>query len=219
MTELRTDEEQTEMLKRWWAENGKSTLLSVVLVAGGWIGWNFYQDQQQATGEAASALYASMTEKAAQASSTANDAAMQEAVALAEQLRKDFNGSSYSQFATLFLARFAAESGDLDSAAKELRGLADSAEAPINYMARVRLANVLIAQNDADGALALVSKVDDPAYASQYLEAKGDALYQKGDNQGARAAYLEAVDAATELGLDSQPLKRKADFLVAAEDA
>ncbi|WP_051219505.1 YfgM family protein [Oceanobacter kriegii] len=219
MTELRTDEEQAEMLKNWWAENGKSLLATVVIVAGGWIGWDFYQTQQQQTGEAAAQIYSQLTEQAALAQSGSNVAAQQEAVALAEQLKKDFDGSTYSQFGSLFLARFAADNGDMESAAKELRTLVDTAEAPIKYMAKVRLANVLVELNDTDAAIALVSTVEDPAYASQYLEVKGDALYRKGDLGAAREAYLAAIDSASELGLDTQPLKRKADFLVAAEDA
>ncbi|MDO6804287.1 tetratricopeptide repeat protein, partial [Wenyingzhuangia sp. 1_MG-2023] len=90
MTELRTDEEQAEMLKRWWDENGKSTLIAIVLVAAGWLGWNYYQTQQQTTGEAASALYSSLTEKASAAIMSGNEAAQQEAIVLAEQLKSDF---------------------------------------------------------------------------------------------------------------------------------
>ena len=202
MTELRTDEEQAEMLKRWWNEHGKSTLVSIIVVAGGWMGWNFYQDQQQTTGETASALYTTMTEKAAAAITTHDEAAQQEAVVLAEKLKNDFSGSSYSQFASLFLAR-----------------LVDSAEAPVKYLATARLADVLVELNDPDAALALVNEVPDPAYAPQYLEARGDALFRKGDKAAARTAYLEALDAASELGVDTQLLQRKADFLIAAEDA
>jgi predicted negative regulator of RcsB-dependent stress response len=219
MTELRTDEEQAEMLKRWWNEHGKSTLVSIIVVASGWMGWNFYQDQQQATGETASALYTTMTEKAAAAITTHDEAAQQEAVVLAEKLKNDFSGSSYSQFASLFLARFAADNGDMNSAADELRVLVDSAEAPVKYLATARLADVLVELNDPDAALALVNEVPDPAYAPQYLEARGDALFRKGDKAAARTAYLEALDAASELGVDTQLLQRKADFLIAAEDA
>ena len=219
MTELRTDEEQAEMLKRWWNEHGKSTLVSIIVVAGGWMGWNFYQDQQQTTGETASALYTTMTEKAAAAITTHDEAAQQEAVVLAEKLKNDFSGSSYSQFASLFLARFAADNGDMNSAADELRVLVDSAEAPVKYLATARLADVLVELNDPDAALALVNEAPDPAYAPQYLEARGDALFRKGDKAAARTAYLEALDAASELGVDTQLLQRKADFLIAAEDA
>ncbi|MDP2506771.1 MULTISPECIES: tetratricopeptide repeat protein [unclassified Oceanobacter] len=219
MTELRTDEEQAEMLKRWWDENGKSTLIAIVLVAAGWLGWNYYQTQQQTTGEAASALYSSLTEKASAAIMSGNEAAQQEAIVLAEQLKSDFGKSTYSQFASLFLARFAADNGDMNSAAAELRALVDSAEAPIKYLATARLADVLVELDDTDAALALVSDVPDPAYAPQYLEARGDALFRKGDRAAARVAYQEALDAAAVLGVDTQLLQRKSDFLIAAEDA
>lgn len=220
MSELRTDEEQAEMLKKWWSENGTSLLVSVVLVAGGWLGWNQYHDMQRQEGEAASALFNALTEKFSEYSMNPSDEALQaEAVVMAETLKNEFSGSTYGQFGRLFLARFAAENKDIDSAVAELKALTAEAEAPVLYLARVRLANLLIDQNKADEALALVNTIDDPAYAPQYLEARGDALLRKGDKGAARTAYLEAIEAATGLGIDTRSLQRKADFLIAAEDA
>ncbi len=220
MSELRTDEEQAEMLKKWWSENGTSLLVSVILVAGGWTGWNLYQENKQMEGEAASALFSSLTEKFAEYSQNPTEASLQaEAIVMAETLKNEFSDSAYSQFGSLFLARFAAENDDIDSAVAELKALAATAEAPVLYLARVRLANLLIDQGKQDEALALVSTIDDPAYAPQYLEARGDALYRKGNNSAARTAYLEAVEAASGLGIDTRTMQRKADFLVSAEDA
>lgn len=218
MSELRTDEEQVEMLKNWWAENGKSLLISVILVGGAWIGWNFYQDQQRQTGEAAAAMYNALSEKAAQVQQgQGSDADRTEAVALARDLKSNFASSTYASFASLYLARFAADAGDLDAAATELQGLLKTAEPPFSYMANLRLAAVLTEQGKYDDAIALVSKVDDKAYAAQYHETRGDALLMKGAKADARKAYLEALEAARELGSDTRALQRKADFLVAAE--
>ena len=220
MSELRTDEEQAEMLKKWWSENGTSLLVSAVLVVGGWLGWNQYQDMERQKGEAASALFTALTEKFSEYSLNPTDEALQaEAVVMAETLKNEFAGSTYGQFGSLFLARFAAENKDIDSAVTELKALTAEAQPPVLYLARVRLANLLIDQDKADEALALVNTIDDPAYAPQYLEARGDALFSKGSKSAARTAYLEAVDAAKGLGIDSRGLQRKADFLVAAEDA
>ena len=42
MAEDITEEEQIEALKRWCAENGMQTVLAVVLVTGGYFGWQFW---------------------------------------------------------------------------------------------------------------------------------------------------------------------------------
>ena len=38
------DDEQVEALKRWWDENGRSTIVAVILAVGGTLGWQQYQD-------------------------------------------------------------------------------------------------------------------------------------------------------------------------------
>ena len=218
MSELRTDEEQVEMLKNWWAENGKSLLISVVLVAGSWVGWNYYQDQQRYNGETAAALFGTLSEKtAALTEDSTNTAARTEAVAVAEELKKNFGSTQYGQFASLYLARLAADAGDTASASTELRELLKVAKPPVTQMATVRLATVLVEEGKFDEALALVSTTTDAAYNAQYLEIRGDALLLKGDKSAARKAYLDAVEAARQQGSETQTLQRKADFLVAAE--
>ncbi|MCD8531113.1 MAG: tetratricopeptide repeat protein [Saccharospirillaceae bacterium] len=106
MTEYRTDEEQAELLKKWWSENGKSLLATIVIVAGGWFGWNSYQANQQATAESASMLYSQLVDKVAQPVAQQDEAAKAEMEALATQLKNDFGNTSYGQFGALFLARF-----------------------------------------------------------------------------------------------------------------
>ncbi|MCA6064502.1 YfgM family protein [Thalassolituus marinus] len=220
MTELRTDEEQVEMLKKWWDENGKSLLVSVVIVAGGWFGWNTWQTQQQEAGEAASYLYTQLVDQASQPAAQQTEATRTEMQAMAEQLKSDYKGSTYAEFGSLFLARFAADAGDFDAAAAELKALiAEADEGPIKYTAQARLANVLIQQEKLDEALALVNTVPAEAYAVQFEEAKGDALFRKGELADARSAYQRALDAAQSQGLSTQLLQRKVDNLAAAGDA
>ena len=47
MADHLSEEEQIEAFKRWWAENGLQTLLSIVLVVGGYFGWQGWQQHQQ----------------------------------------------------------------------------------------------------------------------------------------------------------------------------
>jgi len=216
--DFKTEEEQVEAIKKWWSENGTSLLLSIVVVAGGWLGWNTYQDNVRATGEAASAVYSQLVEKAAQPAAQQTDVLKSEMIALAEQLKKDYSDTVYSQFGGLFLARFAADNGDFDSAAKELNAVISAAEdGPVKLTAQVRLANILVQLEKYDDALALVPAQPDAAYAAQFNEVKGDALFRKGDLAAAHEAYVAAKAAAQESGINTQLLQRKIDSLTSVE--
>jgi len=216
--ELRTEEEQIEAIKKWWSENGTSLILSVVVVAGGWLGWNAYQDNVRATGEAASAVYSQLVEKVAQPAAEQTDAVKAEMIALAEQLQKDYSSTVYSQFGGLFLARFAADNGDFDTAAKELEAvIAVADEGPVKLTAQVRLANILVQLDKNDEALALIPAQPDKSYAAQFNEVKGDALFRKGDMAAARDASVTAKSAAQEAGINTQLLQRKIDNLTSVE--
>lgn len=214
MNELRTDEEQAEALKKWWSENGTSLVLSIVVVAGGWFGWNTYQDQQKATGEAASAVYSQLVEKVALPQDEKTDAVKAEMQTLASQLKTEFDGTTYSQFAGLFLARFAADAGDFATAEQELRSVIQTTEEePIKLTAQVRLAKALVEQDKLDDALIEIPAQPNEAYAAEFNEIKGDALFRKGELAQARSAYLAAQEAGQKLGINTQALKRKIDSL------
>lgn len=216
MSELRTDEEQAELVKKWWSENGTSIVATVAIVAAGWFGWNSYQDNIQQTGEAASLTFNRLTEKVALPTNEQTDSVKQEMQVLAEQLKTEFSGTAYADFGRLFSARFAADEGDYDAAAAELEALiADSEAGPIKYTAMARLARVYVQLERFDDVLSLTAPIPDSTYASQFEEARGDALFRQGNYSGARAAYVRAVQAAQTIGLNDPSLERKVDALVA----
>lgn len=220
MTDLRTDEEQVELIKNWWQENGKTLLLSVIVVLGGWFGWNTWQSNQQQQAEAASVLYNQLVDAVAVPAAQQTEADKANAQALATELKTAYAGSTYADFGSLFLARFAADAGDFEAAAAELRIVATQGKAAaVKYTAQARLAQVLIELEQFDEALALVATVPDPAFAVQFEDAKGDALFRKGDLSQARAAWQRGLEAATELGLNTQQLQRKIDSLAVSGDA
>lgn len=220
MAELRTEEEQVEALKKWWKDNGTGILLAVVIGLGGYFGFNYWKQQQQAQLDGASQLYNQLVQQVAM--QQANPAATADNIklrALATELVEQYGSTSYGDFGKLFLARFAVDAGDFDSAAAQLKALADdSNNAPVKYAAQARLAQVLIQQDKLDEALTLVNAVPDPAFAAQFEEAKGDALYRKGDLNAARQAYQRAQTAAQGLGLNTDQLQRKVDVLVVSGD-
>lgn len=215
--ELRTEEEQVEAIKKWWEENGKSTVVSIVVVLAGWLGWNGYQDSVRATGEAASEVYEQLVVKATLPAQQQTDAEKAEMVALADQLASEFNGTLYSDFGQLFQAKFAIDAGDYAKAKTSLEALvAKKGEAPVHALAQVRLARVLIQLNELDQALALMQQAPIAGFDAQFAEVRGDVLFAQGKTAEARTAYQQASEAARQQGINTQLLERKINDLAEA---
>jgi len=216
MSEFRTDEEQAEIIKKWWSENGTGLLATAAVAVAGVVGFNYWQDQKVATGEAASAVYSQLVEMAAQE----NEANATEMQTLAEQLKGDYADTAYGDFGSLFIARLAAQNGDFDAAAAELQALIKDAESSaVKSIAQARLGAVLVQLDRADEALTVLPETPDAAFAPQIEEVRGDALYRKGELADAREAYLRAMEAARVLGQTNSTLQRKIDTLNMDGDA
>ena len=192
MEQYRTEEEQVEALRRWWDENGRSTLVAIVLVLAGtfaWQGWQRYDAQRTAS---ASDLYQQMLEAAALAQEGAATAAP--VSQLATQVRRDFAGTSYAQFAALHQARVAVIAGDLEAAEADLRWVLGKADggSETALVAQLRLARVVAAQGNVEQALALLAPEAMGKYQAAAAMARGDVLAGAGRAEEALAAYREA---------------------------
>src|SRR5690606_18373872 len=145
-------EEQVEALKRWWQENGRSTVIAIAVAlsaAFGWQGWQRYQQNQAAE---ASGLFSQMLEAAAQVE---EGAASESFDTLATRLREQFPRTAYAQFAALHEARAAVEADRLAEAEADLRWVLSRAAngSDIHQVAQIRLARVLSARGEVDQAL------------------------------------------------------------------
>jgi len=189
-----SEEEQLESLKRWWKENGLSTVIVVVLAVGGYFGWELWQDHSQARAEAAAVVYQDMMEVAAvQPGETLTATQRDKAVALAEQLKEEFSGSQYARYAAMLLARFAVFDEDFDTAFSELRWAEDGADEGLSLVINLRLARLEAARGNLDQAIAMLQGVEARTLASAYAEAIGDFQLMKGNNEAAYKAYREAL--------------------------
>ncbi|CCK75668.1 MAG: tetratricopeptide repeat protein [Oleispira antarctica] len=216
--EFRTEEEQVEAIKSWWNENGKSLIVTIAVVLAGYFGWNGYQDNQRAQGEAASSIYQQLVNKATKPLSEQTEADKTEMEVVAAQLKTEFPGSLYAQFGGLYLAKFAIEANNFEAAAAELQALVDAGnKGPVTYLAQVRLARVLIQLEKFDDALALVATTPEASFTAQFEEVKGDVLFAKGDLSAALSAYQTARTSAMALGINTQVLQRKIDDLAGAK--
>jgi len=190
--QYRTEQEQVEALRRWWKENGRSTLAAVVIALAAGFGWQAWQAKEARQQEQASDIYQALlrtygTEKAA--------AAPQAGVELAEQLKSEFGSTTYAQFAALHLAAMAVKDGKLTDAEQQLRwvlGKADSGS-DTAQVAQLRLARVLAASDDSEQALAILNKAIPGPYSASYAAVRGDILLATGRRDEARDAYTQAV--------------------------
>ncbi len=194
MASYQTEDEQVEALRKWWQENGRSTMaaIALALVAGyGWQGWQTHRTEQA---EAASAIYQDLLE-AVNISSLGplSDDQVVTARHLANSLKADFSNTSYAQFAALQLARMAVNDVDLEAAERELRWvLTQNPPEEVHKVAQLRLARVVAAGGDAQGGLDMLA-INAAAYEAVYAEARGDIYMQMQQPQQALSAYREAA--------------------------
>ncbi|MGB0450322.1 MAG: YfgM family protein [Porticoccaceae bacterium] len=189
-----TEEEQIEALKGWWEENGKQTLLGIVLVVGGYFGWQGWTEHSAEKASAASLTYQEMIENMVglQPGETLAEDKQLAVELLADKLKAENSGSQYAVYAALTKAKLAVDSGDLDAAASELQWAMDSADQVTELVARLRLARVEAARGNLDTALQLVQGVDAADMKSAYEEAKGDFYFEQGNAAAALTAYQAA---------------------------
>ncbi|MDM5123029.1 YfgM family protein [Aeromonas rivipollensis] len=198
-----TEEQQVEVIKSWWKENGTSVLAGTVIGLVGLFGWRYYNELQQTNQEAASQAYNAMTAQLAKG----DDAALEQA----KSFISAHQGDAYAELAALQLAAAAVKAGKLDLAAEQLTQVAVNGDESIKPIAALRLARVLKDQGKADEALAQLGKINNDAFKAQVAEVRGDVLLGQGKPEEARDAYQVAADAG---GLQSSAeLKLKMDDL------
>ena len=209
-----TEEEQVEKIRELWNRHGIPLLTGVAIAlvgVFGWQGWTNYQENKAAN---ASALYQNMLETVLAGES---EEARPRGAELAEQIRSEYAGTRYAQFAALMQARLAVEAGDMESAEAALREVIDKAgDDTLQEVARQRLARVLADQERGEEGLELFSGEVNGALLAGREEVRGDLLLGLGRVDEARQAYLAAIEAIAD-PRDRPQLQLKLDDL--AEEA
>lgn len=198
MTQQYGDDE-LDRLKGWWQDYGNYLLAGVLFGLALIGGWRFYQNHQASQARQASEYYEQMKLAIAR-----DDA--QSIVALENTLRERFSGSLYAALAEFEVARRAVSKGDLNAALEALRQAQKLAGSdPLAELAQVRLAQVQIAQENPEGALETLRKLDQKSnFAALSKELEGDALRLLGRFDDAREAYQAARQAAIDTEMDDR---------------
>ena len=112
-----------------------------------------------------------------------------------KQLLSDFADTPYAELAALGMAKVKVEEGDASAAMPHLRWILDNAgQEPVKHQARLRLARLLLADNQAQQALSLLQGVEyGSSYQAAYDALLGDVYLALGRDSEAREAYQRAL--------------------------
>lgn len=192
MSSYRTDDEQVEVIKKWWQENGKSIVGGIVLGFAIIAGWQWWQGHRQNQGEAASLLFDAMRQ-AVRAGQP--DKAMEDG----RRLIGEYANTAYASFAALEMARLSYQRGEKAAARNHLSWVADSAPDPaLRELARLRLGRLLLDMQELDALAAQLDASPLKAFAGEFAVLRGDLERARGDAAAARAAYESALVAGVE---------------------
>ncbi len=204
-----TEEEQLEALKRWWKENGTSTIVGLALGIAVIVGWNYRQEYKRDQTNQASALFDQLLKAAETDQKETVDK-------FAKKLDEQFSNSNYASYGDLFRAKMAVEKGDLATAKTVLKKLADGSDKELANVAKIRLVKLMLANGEYEEGLKIVNSVDQSAaskFSDNYDELVGDLYVALDRLDEARTAYQKAL----KNGYQSPLLQLKIDDLTAPE--
>jgi len=179
--------EQGEQVRKWIKENGIAVVVGVVLALALIFGWRQWQAHKANREIQASSQFA-VIQNAVQAD---NRQAM--AAALGD-LQKDYADTAYATLGSAAVAEYDVGKNNLKPAAQNLQWAVSHSKQPaLKSLFTLRLARVLIAQDQAQQALTELGGVPSSDYGALSAELRGDALLKLGKSDEARSAYQQAM--------------------------
>ncbi|MEQ4582364.1 MAG: YfgM family protein [Pantoea agglomerans] len=180
------ENEQTDALRNFFANNGKALAIGVVIGIAALGGWRYWSSHQDDTAKTVSAQYQQLT--------SAMQAGKPETLEAVNRFASE-NSNTYGALAAMDLAKQYVDAGQLDKAAPLLQnGLKDTKDANLQAVINLRLARIQLQQNQADAALKTLDGVKGDGWTAIVADIRGEALLTKGDKQGARDAWSKGVE-------------------------
>ena len=187
MREDLEQQEQLDAIKGFWSENKKWIVLLVALLliaASSYNGWNWWQNRQAVkASEALTAMESALGEQS-----------LEKARAAYKALSSDFRSSTQAALGGLQMAKALAVAGELAEARTVLQQVVDHSASEFAWMARIRLAGVMLDENNAKAALDTLSGKPPKEFAALVEDRKGDAHAALGNKEDARSAWKTAAD-------------------------
>jgi predicted negative regulator of RcsB-dependent stress response len=187
MREDLEQQEQLDAIKGFWSENKKwiVPLVALLLIAASsYNGWNWWQNRQAVkASEALTAMESALGEQS-----------LEKARAAYKALASDFRSSTQAALGGLQMAKALAVGGELAEARSVLQQVVDHSAPEFAWMARIRLAGVMLDENNAKAALDVLGGKPPKEFAALVEDRKGDAHAVLGNKEEARSAWKAAAD-------------------------
>jgi predicted negative regulator of RcsB-dependent stress response len=205
------EQEQIEAFMTWWRDNRNQilgALLIVVIVMGGWRGWQYYRHQQAV--EAATLYQQFIQQLASNDAKRVNDAAA--------AVMDKFSSTAYATRAALLAAQVNEQGNDKARAKTQLQWVIDNAgEDTLKDVARLRLAAVLLDEKNYADALKLLETKHPDSFDGLYADLTGDVLSAQGKIDEARSSYTLAYEKINAQSMYRNLIQMKLDALGAAK--
>ncbi|MBT3196250.1 MAG: tetratricopeptide repeat protein [Gammaproteobacteria bacterium] len=200
-----TDQEEIEILKKWWGENGTSLITGVAVglaLLFGWKGWHQYIDNQ---GMAASQYFEQMSSALIQKQS-------EKAEGVGHQLIDQYPSTIYAANGALALAALKVEQGEGAAARVHYQWVVENSsfDSP-RQLAQLGIARTYLDEGNLDQALRQLSVESKGIYRSHFSEVKGDVLRQQGELSAATTAFADALQLADVTDTRRELLQMKLD--------
>lgn len=186
----RTEEEQIELIKRFFFLYGKKILLALVLVIASYATYQYWQGSRVAAHETASIYYNELAVLVSE--ETLSDEQRKKFDEVFARLAKEYPKSLYAAYAALHKAKLDVAANDLAAANQSLEWVRDNSNnKDIKALATLRLARIALSQSEHDKALALLGE-SSGAFSALFEQVKGDVYVDQGKNDQALLAYRKA---------------------------
>jgi predicted negative regulator of RcsB-dependent stress response len=181
------EQEQLDQLKAWWKRWGALTLAILAIVIAAGAGWRYWQFKQETQRMESAAIYSKLTQ-------TLKDSDMKTAREVGAALIDQYPQTPYATRAALLLGKLNAGEKDGKSAEAQFNWvIANTKEAALKDLARLRLAGVLLDEKKYDEALRQLDSAHSDAYGFRFDDLKGDVFVAQNKPVDARKAYQAAV--------------------------
>ena len=186
MADYLDEDEQIEVIKKWWEENGKKLLIIMGVSLSFLAVFQFFGNKKQAYIDESGSKYHELINV---------DANSGNFNSLVNELKSDYPKSTYAHYASMLAAKNAINKEQFSKAEEALTWVVDRSKDDVTVdLATMRLIQVKYTQKQYDEALALIKKEDESIYSFKLYEIKGDILLAQNDQDAAIDAYKKAKE-------------------------
>jgi len=190
-----TEDEQIELLKKWWNNYGDLLLSAILVLVVGITGYRWYNVHKQKVAMAASISFTKLQQQLALNDETAVEAEI-------NTLTSNYPKTPYATAAQLLTAKRLVEKNKLNDALAVLGQVESEAKNELwRDLARMRMAQIYLAQKKSEQAIAQLDNISGNHFAPMKHMLRGDVFF-------ATKKYVEAKEEyQTALGLAAGSLQ------------